>query len=125
MYFVKFLQTHDQQVGGDEVEYRLVCSGELYNRKVQAPGWRKSDATRILLKQPIRLLVASRPFDTYPQELCLRLTLGFVTEQATAGTGTASRIFLPDEDIVEDFCAVLSLLSRRLISPPRVILRIA
>ena len=116
MYFVKFLQAPDQQAGGDEVEYRLVYSGELYNRKVLTHDWRKSDITRILLKQPVRLLVASRPFATYPQELCLRLTIAFVTEQATAGNSTSSLIFLPDDDIVEDSCAVLSLLSRRLIS---------
>jgi hypothetical protein len=117
MYFVKFLQTPDHQAGGDQVEYRLVCSGEFFNRTVLTYDWRKSDATRILLEEPFSLLVASRPFDTYPQELCLRLTVAEVTEQATHGTSTSSLIFLPDDDIVEDICAILSLLSRRLISP--------
>jgi hypothetical protein len=117
MYFVRFLQTAEQQAGGDQVEYRLVCSGELYNRRVETFDWRKSDVTRMLLEKPFTLLVISQPFDTYPQELCARLTVAWVTERGTHGTGTSSVTFLPDEDIVEDACAILTLLSRRLISP--------
>jgi len=117
MYFVKFLQTAEQQAGGDQVEYRLVCSGELYNRNVQTYDWRKSDVTRILLEKPFSLLVASQPFDSHPQELCARFGVTWVTEEGTGETGTRSVTFLPDEDIIEDACAILTLLSRRLISP--------
>ncbi|MFZ1101817.1 MAG: hypothetical protein WAN86_02915, partial [Hyphomicrobiaceae bacterium] len=101
------------------VEYRLACSGEFYNRKVTTFDWRKSDATRLLLAKPFSLQVASRPFDSYPQELCMRFTVGFETEQTSHTQlpgSTFTSTFLPDEDIVEDVCAVLTLLSRRLIT---------
>jgi hypothetical protein len=81
--------------------------------------WRKSDATRLLLAEPFSLQVASRPFDSYPQELCVRFTVGFETEQTShvrySGSTFAST-FLPDEDIVEDVCSILTLLSRRLVT---------
>jgi hypothetical protein len=48
-----------------EVEYRLACSGELYNRNVLTADWRKSDVTRILLRTPFELFVASQPFAHY------------------------------------------------------------
>jgi hypothetical protein len=117
MYFLKFLQTAEEQVGGDQVEYRLVCSGELYNQRVQTYDWRKSDVTRVLLEKPFSLLVASQPFNSYPQELCLRFAVNRVTEGGTGETGSRTVSFLPDEDIVDDACAVLTLLARRLISP--------
>jgi hypothetical protein len=40
-----------------EVEYRLACSGVLYNRRVITADWRKSDASRILLREPVELFV--------------------------------------------------------------------
>lgn len=113
MYFVKFLQANGHHTSGDEVEYRLACSGELFNRTVQTQDWRKSDATRMLLDNPFSLVVASRPFDSYPQELCARIKVQSVTE-TSAGFSTT---FLPDKDIVEDASAMLTLLSRRLITP--------
>jgi hypothetical protein len=117
MYFVKLLQTAEQQASGDEVEYRLACSGELFNRNVQTFDWRKTDVTRILLEKPFSLLVASRPFDSYPQELCARLKVQWVSEEGTGEHGSSSITFLPDQDIIEDACAILTLLSRRLITP--------
>jgi hypothetical protein len=117
MYFVKFLQAPEQQADGDEVEYRLVCSGELFNRTVQTHDWRKSDGTRILLEKPFNLLVASRQSESYPQELCARLNVPWVTEGGTGESGSRSITFLPDKDIIEDACAILTLLSRRLITP--------
>jgi hypothetical protein len=95
-----------------EVEYRLACSGELYNRRVLTTDWRKSDITRVLLRTPFELFVASRPFDAYPQELCARLKLAYVTQEDDLSAGT----FLPDDEVVEDLCSILSLLARRLIS---------
>jgi hypothetical protein len=99
-----------------EVEYRLACSGELYNRRVVTADWRKSDITRVLLREPFELFVASRPFDDYPQELCARLELSYITErEESRGVGFISN-FLPDNEIMEDLCSILSLLARRLIS---------
>ncbi len=34
-----------QAIEGVTFEYRLLCSGELYNANVIAVDWRKSDAT--------------------------------------------------------------------------------
>jgi hypothetical protein len=100
-YFLDFLRG---EVVGPEFEYRLACSGGFYNRRVETFDWRKSDVTR--------LLVVSRPFDAYPQELAARFRVGRVTERA----GNATRIFVPDAEIAEDLSAMLSLLSRRLVS---------
>jgi hypothetical protein len=116
MYLLKFLQEARDRAIGVEVEYRLACSGEFYNRKVQTWDWRKSDVARILLDQPFSIFVTSRPFDSYPQELCARMTLNFVGEDGGAPNARHSITFLPDDDVVEDLCAVLSLLSRRLVS---------
>jgi hypothetical protein len=104
-----------------EVEYRLACSGELYNRKVLTADWRKSDATRVLLKEPFELFVASHPFDDYPQELCVRWKLSYVTETHELRRSssnvpiTSTSTFLPDDEIIEDLCSILTLLARRLI----------
>ncbi len=121
MYVLQFLEKAvDREVAAAEsveVEYRLACSGELYNRNVLTADWRKSDVTRILLRTPFELFVASQPFAHYPQELCVRLILDYVTEEAQAENATFSQIFLPDEGVIEDLCSVLSLLSRRLITP--------
>src|SRR5271166_6580374 len=117
MYLLKFLQKAHEQPAGVNVEYRIACSGELYNRNVKTFDWRKSDATRVLLQQPFQIFVVSRPFDTYPQELSARVTLDFVTEASDATLIKSSTTFLPDTDVIEDLCAVLTLLSRRLISP--------
>ena len=81
MYLLKFLEEARSRSAGVNVEYRLACSGEFYNRKVLTHDWRKSDVTRILLEQPFPIFVASQPFDSYPQELCVRLTLNTVTEE--------------------------------------------
>ncbi len=116
MYLLQFLTQATGESApplGVAVEYRLACSGELYNRTVSTADWRKSDVTRILLRAPIEIFVASRPFDSYPQELCTRFTVRSVTETVK----NASVTFLPDEDVTEDLCSILTLLSRRLISP--------
>ncbi|GEM_PF-1983285 len=122
MYLLKFLSSSsdaslDASSDRIAVEYRLACSGELYNRNVQTYDWRKSDVTRVLLRTPLELFVASQPFAAYPQELCVRLALAEVTESQEEQGGCFSRTFIPDEDIIEDLCSILSLLSRRLISP--------
>lgn len=122
MHVLKFLRmrqpSHADSVSDEvEIEYRIACSGELYNRKVTATDWRKSDITRVLLLEPFELFVASHPFDDYPQELCARFNISYVTEQNDSRGISSSSTFLPDREIVEDLCSILSLLARRLVSP--------
>jgi hypothetical protein len=114
------LSRNPGDTGPISVEYRLACSGQLCNRRVLTlADYRKSDAGRIVLKGPFELFVVGHPFDAYPQELCLRLSLDYVTEPdgAALESGTSLVTLLPDEDIVEDFCSIVTLLSRRLVSP--------
>lgn len=117
MYILEYLKQPEPRPKGVGVEYRLACSGEFYNRKVLTSDWRKSDITRILLQRPFFMSVVSRPFESYPQELCVRMTPQQVTEEGGSPSARSSRTFLPDDEIVEDFCSILTLLSRRLISP--------
>lgn len=93
-------------------EYRLLCSGELYNSQIITTDWRKSDATRLLLGKPFTLAVCSHPFNDYPQELCLR----FQTALTRETHGNTTSFFYPDEEIARDIAAILSLLLRRLIT---------
>ncbi len=114
MHLVEFLRgSQPPDSESVEVEYRLACSGELYNRKVVTADWRKSDITRVLLRAPFELFVASQPFNDYPQELCVRLKLPYKTDPETRGVHFIS---LRDDEIMEDLCSILSLLARRLIS---------
>jgi hypothetical protein len=115
-YALDFLKAGSEgglSAGAIEVEYRLACSGALYNRNIKTGDWRKSAATRVLLRSPFELFVASHPFDDYPQELCARLVINRAIESDQSFT----RGFLPDEDVIEDLCSLLTLLSRRLITP--------
>jgi len=93
-------------------EYRLLCSGELYNGSVQTTDWRKSTITRILCDGPFCLVVVSSPFNEFPQELALRFSAPLVTEQH----GNSSSLFHPDDEIARDIAALLSLLLRRLVT---------
>jgi hypothetical protein len=93
-------------------EYRLLCSGELYNANVITADWRKSDVTRLLASRPFLLTVCSHPFNDYPQELSLRFKTTMITE--TKGRTTVT--FYPDEEIARDLSSILSLILRRLIT---------
>lgn len=95
-----------------DFEYRLLCSGALYNANVITADWRKSDATRLLVSEPFLLTVCSHPFDDYPQELSLR----FKTTRVTETKGKYTTMFYPDEEIARDLSSILSLLLRRLIT---------
>jgi hypothetical protein len=73
MHILDFLKSATEGVerGNDDsirVEYRLVCSGTLFPDNFMG-DWSRSDVARILLCHPVELLVASRPYDNYPQEL--------------------------------------------------------
>jgi hypothetical protein len=93
------------------VEYRLICSGMFY------PGhflgdWGHSDGARILLSLPVELLVASRPYDDYPQELVLRFVAPLVSETE----GRIPHSYHPDLELASDVAALLTLLCRRLVT---------
>ena len=73
---VEYLKWSSQPRRADEIvqttEYRLLCSGELKPANLYG-DWGKSDGARLLLREPLELIVVSRPFDDYPQEIVLRL----------------------------------------------------
>ncbi len=116
MYVINYLSGeygYPGDAGAIVTEYRLLCSGELYNSRVQTLEWRKGDTTRRLLHHPFLLRVVSQPFDDYPQELSLRIS---APESVTETKGVSSLILRPDDDIAEDLCALLTLFLRRLIT---------
>ncbi len=93
-------------------DYRLLFSGEIFNSRVLTSDWRKSDATRIILRSPFSLFVCSHPFYDYPQELALKFASPSVTEKH----GAVISSFYPDEEISRDIAAILTLLTRRLVT---------
>src|SRR5258706_9502720 len=111
MYLLQYLKEAEKM--GDQqyecsVEYRLACSGEFYNRKVSTGEWRSLEMARLLLHKPFELYVVSRPFNGFPQEICLRFGLNFIWEHQSGGGSIGSAP--PYDDLVEDVCAVLTLL---------------
>lgn len=118
MYLLPYLK-EAAKMGGQpydfDVEYRLACSGEFYNSSVGVGTWRSFEMARLLLERPFALYVVSRPFDRFPQELCLRLGLNWIMEHQPGGGSIGSSP--PYDELVEDICAVLTLLSRRLVIP--------
>jgi len=93
------------------IEYRLICSGTFYPANFFG-NWSRSDGARILLRLPVELLVASRPYDAYPQELALRFIAPLVKETQ----GRISHSYHPDSEIASDVAALLTLLCRRLVT---------
>jgi hypothetical protein len=121
MYILEYLK--EIAIGGNKpgktVEYRLACSGELFNSVPKVWDHQKEAICRMLLRSPFELFVTSNPFNDYPQELALRFSLREITE-TVVGKENGFKVlnsFLPDRDVVEDLCSVLTLLSRRLIVP--------
>jgi hypothetical protein len=94
-------------------EYRLLCSGTLY--RPCGGDWSKSEVARILLDEPLMLFVTSRPFENYPLELALQLTVPEVRE-IEVKSGGSGQIYYPDDEVVRDLAALLSLLCRRLVT---------
>ncbi len=99
-------------------EFRLLCSGILYNGTVVTHDWTKSDVCRSLLRARIVLYVVSQPTDSYPQELLLRVPATLVTEEQPAGATDprVSKMFSPHREIADDLAALLTVLLRRLIT---------
>lgn len=119
MYILEFLKGQKPEQPGNDVitcEYRLLCSGELYNGDVETLDWRKSTLCRLLLNSPFTVFVASDPREAnYPQELALRFTTHMVTEEHEY-TYKTSYSYYPDEEIAKDIAALLCLFCRRLIT---------
>ena len=127
MHFLDFLEAAEKKIHVDEesvvhfdnrlekdsvrVEYRLLCSGMLYPSHFMG-DWSMNDGARILLGLPVELLVASRPYDEYPQELVLRFVAPLVNEK----NGMITHLYHPDEEIASDLAALLTLLCRRLVT---------
>jgi hypothetical protein len=127
MHILNYLKTANQNIQVDKnsvvqfeyrldknsvrVEYRLICSGMLYPAHFLG-DWSDSDGARILLRLPVELLVASQPYDDYPQELVLRFVAPLVNEQ----DGKISHLYHPDLEIASDVAALLTLLCRRLVT---------
>lgn len=84
-------------------EYRLVCSGALYNRTVNTTNWKRNNESRLLLDDPFQLSVCSIPLDDYPQELCLRFKTNYSDVDMSYG-------------VIVDLPPLLTLLFRRLIT---------
>ena len=93
-------------------EYRLLRSGTVHRQIIG--DWSKSEAARFLLAPPLLLYAASRPFEEYPLELVLRLTVARVEEISVGGMIHDS--FHPDEEVARDLAALLTVLCRRLIT---------
>jgi hypothetical protein len=119
MYILEFLKGQRPEQPGNEVitcEYRLLCSGEIYNGDVETLEWRKSTECRLLLTSPFTVFVASTPlYGTIPQELALRFTTQMVTEKREKAI-TSYYMFCPDDEIAKDIAALLCLFCRRLIT---------
>jgi len=120
MHLLSFLKNQSQKQTVDDFitcEYRLLCSGTIYNGDVLTADWRKSDATRIILMSPFTVFVASRPFDDYPQELALRFAVEqFTVERIINERSRISSTFYPDREITRDIAALLCLFCRRLVT---------
>lgn len=95
-------------------EYRLLCSGTLHHQCLG--DWSKSEGARSLLYKPLLLFVTSRPFDDYPLELALQLIVPQVEETEQIQSGSIHVHYHPDEEVVRDLAALLSVLCRRLIT---------
>jgi len=115
----EFLRGSFSAAGGDEatVEYRLVCSGVLYNSRVLIADWTRSDACRILSPSSFKLIVASSQIDEYPQELALSFRCPVVRESYKQQTGIVDQfMFRPDGEIIAGLASLLTVFTRRLIT---------
>jgi len=97
------------------VEYRLLCSGELYNLSACCPPyyidyWR-SPFLRLILDGLPGLFVTNEPHCNYPQELSFTFDC-YMIEDSSDGS---SVIYNNDQEIAEELVALISILTRRLV----------
>ncbi|MFL6604444.1 MAG: hypothetical protein ACJ8R9_24350 [Steroidobacteraceae bacterium] len=114
MYVLEYLKSAPQSSHefGVTFEYRLLCSGELYNSKVSTSDWRKSNVAQYLCGSSFTILAVRNPLRHFPQELVVRFKANRVEERGAM----ASVSFVPDEDIARDLAALLSVIFRRLVT---------
>lgn len=115
MNFIEYLKDPDCLNKDTEhaiFEYRMLCSGELYNSRVVTTDWRKSEGSRFLLNKPFELTIISQPFDEYPQEISLR----FKAYETRIKKDNINHDFFPDDEISKDISSFLCLLFRRLVT---------
>ncbi len=118
MYVLDALKgpTRNSSVSTEASEFRLLCSGTLYNGRVQASDWTKSIKCRDLLSTPVTLFVASASSDEYPQELMLRIKVSYTRKEYPHPNGNTTIIFYPHSEVANDLAALLTLLLRRLVT---------
>lgn len=118
LHILDWLRTWSQAKQDKEaitVEYRLICSGHVYNGDVSTADPDKSTACRLLLARPVQLLVVDGPptaSHRYLRELSLVLSCSLV--RITEGNFTIT--LHPHEEIANDLAALLSLRFRRLVA---------
>jgi hypothetical protein len=118
MYLLTYLGELEKTQGQSfelTIEFRLACSGEFYGRSGFSTSWRSFEMARLLLLRPFELYVVSRPFNSFPQELCLRFGINYEWDRQPGGGSVGTTP--PYDDLVEDICAFLTVLSRRLVVP--------
>ncbi|MGH9870650.1 MAG: hypothetical protein ACREAA_21140 [Candidatus Polarisedimenticolia bacterium] len=108
--FLKNSSSRPVELGLPISEYRLLCSGLVYNSEVFSVVWTQNRAARCLSERPFELSVLGD--EEYPQELILRIAAGMTSE---SGNGISIHR-QADDEIAEDLAALLSLLLRRLIT---------
>jgi hypothetical protein len=114
MYVLDYLaRKYTDRVDNVMSEFRLLCSGVLYNGRVQTFEWQNSDAARNLITQPCALTVVSQPPDEYPQELCLLVAS---PEHVTESGENFMHMFPPDDEIAQDIAVLLTVFLRRLVT---------
>lgn len=118
-YVLRSLKLRDGEAPAvEESEFRLLCSGVLYNGSVQTTDWTKSDASRLLMTEPVQLTVVSERVDEYPQELLLSIQVPQVTEEHGSGADgpRLTTVFFPHREVAADVASLLTLLVRRLVT---------
>jgi hypothetical protein len=112
----KWFDSNSQNLNdGVRIEYRLLCSGELYNLGACCPPhyidyWR-NPYLRLILDGLPGLFVTNEPHRKYPQELSFTFDC-YMVEDSSDGS---SEIYNNDQEIAEEFVSLLSVLTRRLI----------
>lgn len=117
-FLVPFLRNEYGQNTHDEieVEYRLACSGSIYNGSVICSDWTKSQAARLFATDRFRLIALYDRQDPYPQELSLTFKCRFIEVNWQMGESPSTTTFAPHSEIASDLAAALTLFARRLIT---------
>jgi hypothetical protein len=100
----------------DVHEYRLLLSGCAYNGDLEGDPFR-SEGGRILAEEPCMIWCASRPLDSYPQEISVSVQVSDLALRGVSKDGGDVGVVLePHEDVVSDLAALLTLYLRRLVA---------